>query len=128
MLISENNMNTSTYFVHTLSLFYVMKLLVILEIKIYQKLTSFLTQTPFHHFHVCYGLTALQAAHRLRLCENCLAYLFIPVGAKCDPDKYKRLSKQSTDHPTPYSLHVHVEDHIDLSRQYLYRFYILIQK
>ena len=35
MLISENNMNISTYFVHTLSLFYVMKLLVIFKIKIY---------------------------------------------------------------------------------------------
>ena len=38
MLISENNMNTSTYFVHTLSLFYAMKLLVIFRIKIYRKL------------------------------------------------------------------------------------------
>ena len=35
MLISENNMNTSIYFVHTLSLFYAMKLLVIFGIKIY---------------------------------------------------------------------------------------------
>ena len=43
MLISKNNMNTSTFFVHTLSLFYVMKLLVIFEIKIYQKLPSYLT-------------------------------------------------------------------------------------
>ena len=43
MFISENNMNMSTYFVHTLSLFYVMKLLVIFEIKIYRKLPSFLT-------------------------------------------------------------------------------------
>ena len=36
-------MNTSTYFVHTLSFFYVMKLLVIFGIKIYRKLPSFLT-------------------------------------------------------------------------------------
>ena len=43
MLISENNMNTSTYFFHTLSLFYAMKLLVIFGIKIYQKLPSCLT-------------------------------------------------------------------------------------
>jgi len=43
MLISENNMNTSTYFVHTLSLFYAMKLLVIFGIKIYRKLPSYLT-------------------------------------------------------------------------------------
>ena len=43
MLISENNMNTNTYFVHTLSLFYAMKLLVIFKIKIYRKLSSFLT-------------------------------------------------------------------------------------
>ena len=42
MLISENNMNTSIYFVHTLSLFYAMKLLVIFEIKIYRKLPSYL--------------------------------------------------------------------------------------
>ena len=34
MLISENNMNTNTYFVHTLSLFYAMKFLVIFGIKI----------------------------------------------------------------------------------------------
>ena len=40
ILISENNMSTSTYFVHTLSLIYVMKLLVIFEIKIYRKLIS----------------------------------------------------------------------------------------
>ena len=43
MLISENNMNTSTFFVHILSLFYAMKLLVIFGIKIYQKFPSFLT-------------------------------------------------------------------------------------
>ena len=36
-------MNTSTYFVHTISLLYVMKLLIIFGIKIYQKLLSFLT-------------------------------------------------------------------------------------
>ena len=36
-------MNTSTYFVHTLSLIYAMKLLVIFGIKIYQKLPSYLT-------------------------------------------------------------------------------------
>ena len=35
MLISEDNMNTSTFFVHTLSLFYAIKLLVIFGIKIY---------------------------------------------------------------------------------------------
>ena len=45
MLISKNNMNTSTYFVHTLSLIYVMKLLVIFGIKIYQKLPSYLTES-----------------------------------------------------------------------------------
>ena len=35
ILISENNMNTSTFFIHTLSLFYAMKLLVIFKIKIF---------------------------------------------------------------------------------------------
>ena len=45
ILIIENNMNTSTYFVHTLSLFYAMKFLVIFRIKIYQKLPSSLTGT-----------------------------------------------------------------------------------
>ena len=45
LLISENNMNTNTYFVHTLSLFYAMKFLVIFLIKIYQKLPSSLTGT-----------------------------------------------------------------------------------
>ena len=43
ILISENNMNTNTYFIHTLSLFYVMKLLVIFGIKIYRKLPRYLT-------------------------------------------------------------------------------------
>ena len=43
MLISKNNMNTSTFFVHTLSLFYAMKLLVIFRIKIYRKLPRYLT-------------------------------------------------------------------------------------
>ena len=44
ILISENNLNTSTYFVHTLSLFYVMNLLVIFRIKIYRKLSISLTE------------------------------------------------------------------------------------
>ena len=35
MLISENNMNISTYFIHILSLIYVINLVVIFEIKIY---------------------------------------------------------------------------------------------
>ena len=43
ILISKNNMNTNTFFVHTLSLFYAMKLLVIFGIKIYRKLSSCLT-------------------------------------------------------------------------------------
>jgi len=43
IIISENKINTSTYFIHTLSLIYAIKLLVIFEIKIYQKLTSYLT-------------------------------------------------------------------------------------
>ena len=47
MLISENNMNASSYFVHTLSLFYAMKLLVIFGIKIYRKLPSFLTASTY---------------------------------------------------------------------------------
>src|SRR6185369_13057749 len=43
LLISKNNMNTCTYLIHTLSLIYAMKLLVIFGIKIYRKLTSYLT-------------------------------------------------------------------------------------
>ena len=43
MLISKNNMNTCTYLIHTLSLIYAMKLLVIFGIKIYRKLSSYLT-------------------------------------------------------------------------------------
>ena len=43
MLISKNNMNTCTYLIHTLSLIYAMKLLVIFGIKIYRKLPSYLT-------------------------------------------------------------------------------------
>ena len=38
MLISANNMNTSTFFVHTLLLFYAMKFQVIFGIKIYKKI------------------------------------------------------------------------------------------
>ena len=41
IFISENNMNTSTYFVHTISLIYAMKLIIIFGIKIYQKLPIF---------------------------------------------------------------------------------------
>ena len=40
MLISKNNMNTCTYLIHTLSLIYAMKLLVIFGIKIYRKFPS----------------------------------------------------------------------------------------
>jgi hypothetical protein len=43
MLTSKNNMNTCTYFIHTLSLIYTIKLLVIFGIKIYRKLSSYLT-------------------------------------------------------------------------------------
>ena len=43
IFISENNMNTSTYFVHTISLIYTMKLIVIFGIKVYQKIPRFLT-------------------------------------------------------------------------------------
>ena len=43
MLISKNNMNTCTYLIHTLSLIYAMKLIVIFGIKIYRKLPSYLT-------------------------------------------------------------------------------------
>jgi len=51
MLFSKNNMNTNTYFIFTLSLFYAMKLLVIFEIKIYRKLPKYLT-----HHDLCSGL------------------------------------------------------------------------
>src|SRR6185369_3365531 len=47
LLISKNNMNTCTYVIHTLSLIYAMKLLVIFGIKIYQKLPSYLTISRF---------------------------------------------------------------------------------
>src|SRR6185437_13094704 len=43
MLFSKNNMNTNTYFIFTLSLFYAMKLLVKFGIKIYRNLPSYLT-------------------------------------------------------------------------------------
>ena len=49
MLISENNINTSTYLLITLSL-YIMKLLVIFGIKIYRKLPIFLTGTTLWIF------------------------------------------------------------------------------
>jgi hypothetical protein len=38
-------MNTYTYLIHTLSLIYIIKLLVIFGIKIYRKLPSFLTRS-----------------------------------------------------------------------------------
>src|SRR6185437_14953104 len=44
MLISKNNMTTCTYLIHTFSLIYAMKLLVIFGIKIYRKLPSYLTR------------------------------------------------------------------------------------
>jgi hypothetical protein len=44
MLISENNMNTCTYLTNTLSLIYIIKLLVIFGIKIYRKLPIILTE------------------------------------------------------------------------------------
>jgi len=47
MLISKNNMNTCTYLIHTLSLIYAMKLLVIFGIKIYRKLPSCLTSNAW---------------------------------------------------------------------------------
>ena len=50
MLISKNNMNTCTYLIHTLSLIYAMKLLVIFGIKIYRKLPSYLTGYAHAHF------------------------------------------------------------------------------
>ena len=43
IFISENNMNISTYFVHTISLIYAMKLIIAFGIKIYRKLPIFLT-------------------------------------------------------------------------------------
>ena len=43
MFISENNMNTSIYFVSTISLIYAMKLIIIFGIKILKKWPSFLT-------------------------------------------------------------------------------------
>jgi hypothetical protein len=45
MLISENNMNTCTYLIHTLSL--IMKLIVIFGIKIYRRLPIILTASTF---------------------------------------------------------------------------------
>ena len=50
ILISKNNMNTCTYLIHTLSLIYAMKLLVIFGIKIYRKLPSYLTGYAHAHF------------------------------------------------------------------------------
>ena len=58
MLFSENNMNTSTYFVITISLIYAMKLIITFGIKIYRKLPIFLTIMSIiksimeHHVHV----------------------------------------------------------------------------
>ena len=43
MLFSKNNMNTCTYLIHTLSLIYAMKLLVIFGIKIYRKFPRYVT-------------------------------------------------------------------------------------
>jgi hypothetical protein len=66
MLISENNMNTCTYIVHTLSLIYIMKLILIFGIKIYRKLPRFLTGTldgRFPRVHAL-GAPASRAAQR----------------------------------------------------------------
>jgi len=45
MFISEISMNTSTYFVFAKSLIYVMKLITIFGIKLYQKLAILLTMS-----------------------------------------------------------------------------------
>lgn len=47
MFFSEINMNTSTYFVTTGSLSYVMKLLIIFDIKIYRNLPIFVTHETY---------------------------------------------------------------------------------
>ena len=59
MLISENNMNTGTYFVHTLSLNYAIKLLVIFGIKIYRKLHRYLTVGTKHELSIIMFLKIL---------------------------------------------------------------------
>jgi len=46
-VFSEINMNTSTYFVTTGSLSYVMKLLIIFDIKIYRNLPIFVTHETY---------------------------------------------------------------------------------
>ena len=45
IFISENNLNTRTYLIRTTPLIYTMKLIIIFEIKIYQKLPSYLTES-----------------------------------------------------------------------------------
>src|SRR6185436_18739621 len=72
MLISENNMNTCTYLVHTLSLIYIMKLILIFGIKIYRKLPRYLTD-----------VSAL--CHSRARCDFCQAVLLIASyqGAQC---------------------------------------------
>ena len=54
MFISENNMNMSTYLVRTISLVYTMKLIITFEIKIYQKLPSFLTVQSSSLVDLCF--------------------------------------------------------------------------
>jgi len=61
MLISENNMNTCTYLVHTLSLIYIMKLILIFGIKIYRKLPRYLTYGCGVLLVFCKGFLVLMA-------------------------------------------------------------------
>ena len=74
MLISKNNMNRSTFFVHTLPLFYTVKLLVIFGIKIYRKLPSYLTGS------VCLVLQVIKSSTDVFILDS--TFFLAPVTFK----------------------------------------------
>jgi hypothetical protein len=71
MLISKNNMNTCTCLIHTLPLIYIMKLLVIFGIKIYQKLPRILTVATCRCSEISFACSMASAL--LQLCA-CVRY------------------------------------------------------
>ena len=83
-------MNTCTYLIHTLSLIYAIKLLVIFGIKIYRKLPSYLT------YGTCIDSRSLDKHNKQRCKLVTTDYPFVfECGAKTGPARY-------THEPAPY--------------------------
>jgi hypothetical protein len=75
MLISENNMNTCTYLIHTLSL--IMKLIVIFGIKIYRKLPIILTEINHKSLNLILWFMQPQCTVSLQKCHSRISHAAI---------------------------------------------------